>query len=582
MSIRVIFRYFIKCSLYAKKQKGKIALMVFCSFCNFAIGLILPILSRIIFDRVIPEKDFNLLILVSLGTVSLSITRQVIHTLFVFFDMLSTQYLTLQVRTDLYRRIHRMAISYFYRNKIGDLMARLNNDCNSFATFIKDTYTILISCIPIILLGMFMVFDTNWQVGMFTIIYLALYAVGFILFPERHHSIGKLYAEKVGELTSTMQEGLSAVHVVKTFNMEEKELKKLVDKSKEVIQTNIKLMWSLKKNSLVGVTTNIIGTTFLSFYCAFQVINGRMTIGDLIAVTAWVGLVSGPIFEICQQYLNIQSRLGSIERVLEILNIPEQRYEGMILPRVKGELVFENVTFNYENRDASVLENLCLRIRPGESLALVGESGAGKTTIVNLLLRLEEPQKGRILLDGHNITDLDLHWLRRNIGVVSQDTFLFNTLIKNNISYGLPDVSESQIFEVSKLTGVHDFVVKLPQAYETIVGERGVTLSGGQKQRIAIARALLKNSPILILDEAMSSIDSETEEAIQENLSKLMQDRTSIIISHRLATLKYADKIAVLAKGKILETGTHPELMKRNGPYRRLYEKQLLVESKYV
>lgn len=581
MAIRTMIYYFVRASSYIKKQRIKISFMLLCSFCNFALALVIPVLSKIIFDKVIPGKNLNLLVLVSIGTVVLSIVRQAIQTVFVFLDTLSTQYVALQIRSNLYHHIHRIYISYLHKNKIGDLMARLRGDCDSFAKFIKDTYIILTTSIPIILIGIFMVFRTDWQVGMFTVVYLFLYTIGFALFPERHQAIGKLYAEKSGELSSIMQEGLSGIYTIKTLCTEEEELKKLIDKSQEFIKTNVMLMWSLKKNGLAGMAINIFGTAFLNFYCAFQIINDRMTIGDLVAVMAWVGVVSGPIFDICQQYLNAQAVIGSIERVMTILNLPEQTYEGIIPPKIKGELVFDNVSFSYDGQNNKVIRNFSLKVSPGESLALVGESGAGKTTIVNLILRMEECQEGKILLDGYDISKINLQWLRKNISMVSQDTFLFNASIKDNISYGCSNISESRIYEVSKFSGVHDFVNEFPQGYETIIGERGVKLSGGQRQRIAIARALLRDPVILILDEAMSSVDSETEAVIQENLSKLMHGRTSIIISHRLATMKYANRIAVLGEGMILEIGTFPELVRKNGAFRKLFEKQLLMEPEY-
>ena len=384
-------------------------------------------------------------------------------------------------------------------------------------------------------------------------------------------------------LTSVLQETLSAIRIIKAFTMENYEKKKFKDRNKEYFVAEIR---SRRIAALIGPLIGFIssfGVAFIVWFGGKQVIEGVMTTGEFIAFMGGLISLYRPLSKLGDVNSIIQQALASGERIFEILDTPstiKNPPNPIYLSEFKDKIEFRNVSFKYE--DEVVLKNINLEIKKGETVALVGPSGAGKTTLANLLARFYDPHEGQILIDGKDLRKVDLSSLRNLLGIVTQSTILFNDTIYNNISYGNPKATEKQIIEAAKAANAHSFIEKLKDGYQTCIQEKGQRLSGGQAQRIAIARALLKNPSILILDEATSEVDSESEALIQEALKRLLKSRTALIIAHRLSTIKDADKIVVLKDGKIIDMGKHEELMAKSGYYRRLYELQFKEEVSKV
>jgi ABC-type multidrug transport system fused ATPase/permease subunit len=416
----------------------------------------------------------------------------------------------------------------------------------------------------------------NLRLSLFIALFIPIFLIVATPLGRKVKDKAKAMQEKLGEMTSLVQNTLSGILVVKAFLLEEFTLGKLQNVSREFIDTVLKnakyraLMASL---GLFGGAVPFLGALG---YGSFLVINNRLTPGGLVAFIWYMALVIEQVALFSNTWANLQSALGAGERIFQVLAEPKEMEieRGTIeLKGVKGDIIFSNVSFTYTGEE--VLRGINIHIRAGEKVAIVGPTGAGKSTLAALLLRLYDPQEGEIYLDGINLKKIKPTSLRKFIAVVPQDTIIFSGTVRENIAIGKLGAREEEIIEAAKLANAHDFIVNLPQGYETQLGERGAQLSGGERQRIALARAILRKPSILILDEATSSLDSETEFKIYEAMQRLLEGRTAIIIAHRLSTVRSADKIFVLYEGKIIEEGNHEELMRANGLYAKLYSLQM-------
>ncbi|RAK11927.1 ABC-type multidrug transport system fused ATPase/permease subunit [Halanaerobium saccharolyticum] len=485
------------------------------------------------------------------------------------------------IRDDLYSHLHNLSLSFYSKNKTGDILSRVTNDVQQLESSIINTTVGTIDKVFTLIGGIIYLIYLNYRLTIFLIIILPFITYVITKFNYKLKKVSRRVQIKIADVSDVLQETLSAVRVVKSFGREEYEF----DRFSSENQANFRA--KMKKTQYGAILTPLveflaaISFTAILWYGGYEVMQGRMTASELIAFFTLLLTISEPLRSLTKLSKRLQNLFASAERVFEIMDTESELREDdenkIELEEVEGEVVYDKVTFAY-NRDEVVLKNINLTAEPGEVVALVGHSGAGKTTMVDLIPRFFDPIEGRMRLDGHDLKDLKIDSLRDFIGIVPQETILFSGSLRDNIAYGDLDADEDAIKKAAQAANAHEFIMNFPDGYDTMVGERGVGLSGGQKQRISIARAILKNPRILILDEATSSLDSESEALVQEALEHLMENRTTFIIAHRLSTIKNADKIVVVEQGEIMEMGSHQELLAKQGKYASLYQGQFIED----
>jgi subfamily B ATP-binding cassette protein MsbA len=485
------------------------------------------------------------------------------------------------MRDDLYSHLHNLSLSFYSKNKTGDILSRVTNDVQNLESSMINTTVGSIDKVFTLIGGIVYLVYLNYRLTIFLIIILPFITYVIVKFNYKLKKVSRRVQIKIADVSDVLQETLSAVRVVKSFGREEYEFERFSTEN----QANFRA--KMKKTQYGAILTPLveflaaISFTAILWYGGYEVMQGRMSASELIAFFTLLLTISEPLRSITKLSKRLQQLFASAERVFEIMDTESEMREDdenkIELTDIEGEVVYDNVTFAY-NRDEIVLKDISLTAEPGEVVALVGHSGAGKTTMVDLIPRFFDPIKGRMRVDGHDLKDVKIDSLRDFIGIVPQETILFSGSLRDNIAYGDLEADEEAIQAAAKAANAHDFIMAFPDGYDTIVGERGVGLSGGQKQRISIARAILKNPKILILDEATSSLDSESEALVQEALEHLMENRTTFIIAHRLSTIRNADKIVVVEQGEIMEMGSHQELLKKQGKYASLYKGQFIED----
>ena len=492
-----------------------------------------------------------------------------------YFSHLLSQRMVFALRCDLYAKLQRLSLRFHDSSSVGDLIYRITGDAAGLQNIvIYGLMPLVVQLVAAIMIaGAIFSLDARLgYVSLATVPLLFLWTVGFSG-RVRRHSRGLAKAES--ELYTNVSEVLGSIRVVKSFGMEDIEQERFATRARASQEAYVRMMMLSTLGGLVTDAITGLGTAAVVFVGALIVLQGELTVGELLVFIAYLGSLYGPIRQFANSAMIVQRSGASAERVLEILDQDdEHRHEGIRLPRTTGRLQYSDVSFAYDERKAA-LQNVSFAVEPGEMVAFVGRSGAGKTTLMSLLLRFYEPQSGRIELDGQDIAGLDLRWLRQQLALVLQEPIIFSSSLGENIAYGRPGATDDEIVAASKAAGLHDFVMELPDGYETRVGERGVRLSGGQRQRLSIARAFLKDAPILILDEPTSNLDATTERHIFASLQRLAQGRTTLVIAHRLATVQRADRIIVLEAGRIVEEGTHDQLLAMNGAYAALCRDQM-------
>jgi len=561
--------------VFVKPYWKKLILALLCMIFSGGLSAAMLWIIKEVVDKVLLSKDTFMLGLIPFLIVGIFLFQGLFNYGQNYLMHWIGQKIVFDIRNKLYSHLQRLSLSFFSHKPVGELISRLTSDITTMQNalsraigdIIKEGVTVGV------LVGLLFYF--NWQLTLVSLAILPFLVKLTTKLSSQLRKMSRRVRKEMATLTSILQETLSGIRIVKAFSMERYEREKFRTRSKEYFVAEMK---SRRIAALIGPLIGFIssfGIAFIVWFGGKQVIEGAMTTGEFVAFMGGLISLYRPLSKLGDVNSIIQQALASGERVFEILDTApriKNPPNPVFLSEFRDRIRFENVSFCYE--DEVVLKNINLEIKKGETVALVGHSGAGKTTLVNLLARFYDPHEGKILIDDRDLREIDLSSLRRLLGIVTQDTILFNDTIYNNISYGRPGATLKEVIEAAKAANAHSFIEKMKDGYQTHIQERGERLSGGEGQRIAIARAILKNPSILILDEATSEMDSESETLVQEALERLLKSRTAIIIAHRLSTIRNADKIVVIKDGQIVEIGKHQELMAKSGYYRRLYELQ--------
>jgi subfamily B ATP-binding cassette protein MsbA len=542
--------------------------------------LSLPVITKYLFDVVIAKlHDVHLLWWTIAGLVALLMVRSFALSLRIYSGNAIAHNLTAVLRQRLFEHLQQLSYSFFDRSRVGDLMSRLTNDVVTLQNFIVASLEELIVS-PLMLLGaLAILFWRSWQLGLVILLVSIFVGVGLRIASAHLRRINQRIQDYTGDLTGVLSEGLNVIRLIQSFNMEGEVSSQFYDVNRRTLRENLRaakwLAILLACVEFIGMMAPLVFFSFL----AFLIIKDQSTVGDVFLVVGLAAMVANPLNKLSRVMAHLQAAAAAIGRIYEILDTPREIRD---LPGAKplditdGVITFDRVGFSYDG-GSDVLHEFSLEVAAGEVAALVGDSGSGKTTVLHLIPRFYEPKRGSISIDGQDISKVTLSSLRRHIGLVSQETILVHGTLRENISFGTRVTDELDVIEAAKSANAHDFIMRLPHGYDTIVGERGVTLSGGERQRISIARALLKDPRILLLDEATSALDSISEAIVQDALNKLMYGRTTVMVAHRLSTVKNANRIIVLDNGRIREVGSHRELVDRQGYYFNLVKLQGLA-----
>jgi ABC-type multidrug transport system fused ATPase/permease subunit len=549
---------------YIRPYRSLALMTLACAGLTTVLELIPPWLTKVVIDEVIQAQRANLLPWIIAGLIVTYGMRNVFGSL----------------RDQVFSALQRLSISYYENRSTGEIMSRVNNDTEHVERIFIDGLESMLTASLTLIGIMVMLFLLNWRLALLSLLPIPLLVLSASTFTKRMHRYYHDIRRSSADLNAYLQDAISGIRETIGFNQQSSERTRFNVLSRDYSQSNLNAMylWSLYSPSMMFVGS--LGTVLILWFGAHEVLSGSLTLGELVMFLGYLALFYVPINQIHSVNHLLQHALAASDRVFEVLDTaPEvQDRPGVAAPveRLHGAVRFEQVGFFYRP-DVPVLTDITLDIKPGERIALVGPSGAGKSTLLKLLMRFYDVKSGALLIDGHDVRDLPLAFLRHHIGLVQQEPFLFNGTVRDNIAYGDPTADQGRIEEAARAARAHEFIAELPEGYETWIGERGVKLSVGQKQRVSIARVLLKNPPIVIFDEATSNVDTETELKMREALSTLMEGRTTFTIAHRLSTLQDADRIVVVDRGRILEEGSHDALLSQGGLYTILYEAQFQI-----
>ncbi len=566
----------------AKTEKKALLWGFFFLILSSAAGLVYPQLVRWMVDHVLQPKNFELLtqsvVLLLLAFIVQAITSSLRYYLFTY----SGERIVLRLRQRLYERILGQDIVFFDFNRTGELMSRLASDCTTLQNTVSVNVSQGLRNIGQVVGGFGFMFYTSWKLSAMMLLLIPPVALSAGLFGKRIKKFSKEFQSTIAQASIVAEETISGVRIVKSFvqeNFETLRYRKALDLALSSAGSRI---LAIAQFMTLAMVMGFIAVCFVLWYGGREVVLGNMTIGDLTQFLLYLMIVAFGVGSLGSLWGDLMAGVGASQRVFEILEKEIWDSEiGLKLKSLSGQIEFKNVSFCYPSRkDAAVLKNLNFSIQPGQVIALVGSSGGGKTTVSSLIPRFYDPDQGSILIDGHDLKNLNLPWIRDQIGIVSQEPILISATIEDNIRYARPSATFEEIVMAAKSANAFEFINSFPEAFRTEVGERGIQLSGGQKQRVAIARALLKNPKILILDEATSNLDTASEHLVQEALQRLMKGRTTLVIAHRLATVKDADQIYVIDQGQIVQSGQHEKLSQdHSGLYYRLLQRQFISEQ---
>jgi subfamily B ATP-binding cassette protein MsbA len=564
--------------VYLRPHVGRLIIAMIAIVVGSLLTLAGPYALQYLIDAVFTEDNAELLNRITVVLIIIFALQAVFYFIRAFQLQYIGERVMIDLRLNLFQHLQTLSLSFYNERRTGELVSRATNDVSTVRALVTTDVSTAISQVIIFFGALILILVTDWRLTFFMLALVPFVVIVAVLFGRRLRKISSAVQDQLADATTVLEESIAGVRVVQSFTREDYEIGRYRNSIEQSFSLALK---RIKLSATFGPLASFMGFTVVIAVFWFggqQVLNGTLTAGQLTMFLILTLSIAGSIGSFSGLWTSLQEALGATQRIFEIIDTPSDitdRPAARTLPRISGHITLDRVSFAYkDNSNQHVLHAISLEVNPGAVLALVGPSGAGKTTLVNLIPRFFDPQAGRVCIDGQDIRSVQVKSLREQIGLVPQDTQLFGGTVRENILYGKLDAREDELIAAARAANAHDFITQLPKGYETIVGERGVKLSGGQRQRIAIARAILKDPRILLLDEATSSLDSESEGLVQEALERLMQGRTSVVIAHRLSTVHHADRIAVLDHGELVELGTHAELIAADGLYARLYKMQ--------
>ncbi len=567
---------------YILPYKKTLMVAVVCIMAAAGTNLYVPMIIKDMIDKVLAEKDMLMLNGIAVAIVVLFFFRGVFYFGQSYLVSFVGERVIIDVRDILFKKFQHMGLAYYDKKQTGEVMSYITNDVAAMQNAIINNLIELVTEGSILIGSLAMMVYLDWKLSLMTLITIPLVGQAMKVFGRKLKRSGTVIQERLADITSLLQESISSVRVVKSFVREEYE----IDRFHKQNELNFKaVMKNAQQMSLLTPVVEFLAAlavTLIVWFGGYEVVNGHITAGSLVAFLTYAVNLANPVKRISRVYGNVQKAMAAADRVFDVMDLPEiitNKPDAKVLPPVEGRVKFEHVGFEYKE-GVPALTDVSFDVQPGQMVAFVGPSGSGKSTIANLIPRFYDVTSGSVTIDGMDVRDVTMESLREQIGIVPQETMLFSATVLENIRYGRLDATEEEVIEAAKAANCHEFIMDLPNGYQTKIGERGLNLSGGQRQRIAIARAILKNPRLLILDEATSALDTESEKIVQAALDDLMVGRTAFVIAHRLSTIFNADKIIVIENGHIKETGTHEELLAQGGLYSTLYKIQFNKQEK--